>query len=268
MLLDLQATAGNRAVARLVSQLGPPAGGPPPTVQRRWEMKYTIAGQSKQQRKAARGGRHFWQTVGMTAVGLRADVNASKVGAGVSSGGHHAEDELIRALGQLALGGHLLPNATNTLAVRKLDASPCTSTPRSIQALPRRKVVRKVKSKYGGKITKRRSYVPDRRKHVLRRTLQVVTSEKGGGVAGCTERLIDLKRHGVSVGGQVFGFQQITIEANNYYQGGPGRDLGGHRIAALERIAASVAAAAEINNEPGMSITITPGAIGMGKGRR
>ncbi|HWD08353.1 MAG TPA: hypothetical protein VHA57_04580 [Actinomycetota bacterium] len=161
-----------------------PQSRPPPS----WETKYTIAGVSKQQQQAARGGRHFWQTVGMTAVGLRADVNAVKVGAGVSSGGRHAEDELIAALGTLAAAGHLAPNATNTLRIRELDASPCTSTPRKMQAVRRRKVVRRVRTK-SGTTKKRRSYVPDKRKNAVQVTRSVVTSEKTGGVAGCTERL-------------------------------------------------------------------------------
>ncbi|MGH2719949.1 MAG: hypothetical protein ACRDJU_15420, partial [Actinomycetota bacterium] len=216
----------------------PPAVQWPLAVQRRWETKYTIVGETKQQKRLARGGRHFWQTVGMTAVGLRADVNAVKVGAGVSSGGRHAEDELITALGGLAAAGHLLANATNRLTIRKLDATPCTSTPRRVRAVRRRKVERMVKSKYSGKIKKRRSYVPDRRKNATIRTVRVVTSEKAGGVPGCTERLIHLKRNGIVVGGQGYGFQQIDIEANNYYQGGPSRSRGGKRIAALERIAA------------------------------
>lgn len=280
-VLRLQAAAGNQAVSRLLAGPAPApwagrglsagpapiAGGPPFAVQRRWEMKYALAGISKQQQQHNRGGRHFWQTVGMTAVGLRADVNAVKVGAGVSSGGRHAEDELISALSGLALAGHLFPNATNRLQIRKLDASPCTSTPRTMRVVRRRKVVRKVKTKSGA-ISKRKSYVPDKRKTAVTVTRRVVTSEKGGGVAGCTERLIGLKRHGLTVGGQVYGFQQIGIEANNYYQGGPDRSQGGHHIGALERIGASVAAAQEINAEAGMSITITPGAIGKGKGRR
>jgi hypothetical protein len=265
-LLGVQATAGNRA-AQLV-------------VQRRWEMKYSLAGVSKANQQAARGGRQFFQTVGMTTVGLRADINGTKVGAGNAAGGQHAEDELITELNRLGndqitatAGGQprtagaaavLAPGNNNRLHIRKLDATPCTSTARTVWVAPRRKTKRRVKSKAGGFVVKK-SWAPDRRKGAVRIPIPVVTSQKGA-LPGCTERLIDLKRNGITVGGQTFGFSHIAIEANNLYQGGPAK-VGGHHIAVNERRAASQQAFAQILAEPGMSIAITAGYIGRGKGR-